>query len=102
MNQAFLGDGTDITGLVQVAYDTAVGSMDYSSGFLDNEEVAALKRLADLMGFEAVNYQTDVCANCGHAWSRHGRSGSCWASPDGGYRRHNEDGQCDCPGFAQL
>lgn len=41
-------DGTteNITELVRIAYDVAVGSMDYSSGFLDKEEVDGLLRLA--------------------------------------------------------
>lgn len=46
-------DGTtvDITGLVQITYDVAVGSMDYSSGFLDQEELNGLTRLAVVCGF---------------------------------------------------
>jgi hypothetical protein len=45
------GSQRDITGLVQIAYDIAVGSMDYSSGFLDQEEVDGLVALAVTCGF---------------------------------------------------
>lgn len=102
MRKALLEDGTDITSLVQTAYDTAVGSMNFNSGFLSTEKADELKMLARFMGFDVVNYSKDVCATCGHAYERH-RSykgvSSCWASPDGGYRRHNEDDACGCTGF---
>lgn len=46
-------DGTeiDVTEGVQVAYDTAYGSMDWGSGFLDLEEMEAVARLAEACRF---------------------------------------------------
>ena len=35
---------------LQVVFDTAVGSMDFGSGFLDNEEVSALRACATALG----------------------------------------------------
>lgn len=45
------GSTADITELVQISYDVAVGSMDYSSGFLDQEEINGLLALALVCGF---------------------------------------------------
>ena len=36
--------------LAAILFDTAVGSMDFGSGFLDDEEVAALREAAVLLG----------------------------------------------------
>lgn len=36
--------------LLRVLFDTAVGSMDFGSGFLDDEEVAALREVAGMLG----------------------------------------------------
>lgn len=46
-------DGTeeDVTFGVQVAFDTAWGSMDWGSGFLDSEEMGQIARLAVLADF---------------------------------------------------
>lgn len=49
------GGGVDITPYVQVAYDTAVGSLDWGSGFLDGEEMEALVALAVVMGWGLPN-----------------------------------------------
>jgi len=38
--------------LARVALDIAIGSMDFGSGFLDNEEVEALRELAVLLGVD--------------------------------------------------
>lgn len=45
------GSSVDITELVRITYDVAVGSMDYSSGFLDQEELYGLANLATACGF---------------------------------------------------
>lgn len=96
-------DGTefDITGHVQLVYDTAVGSMDYGSGMLATEEVVSLKLLAAVCGFDQVDYHTDVCTACGHQYQRHVGSGACFAAPDGGYRQHGDDSRCECLGWAR-
>lgn len=46
-------DGTtvDITEGVQVAYDTAYGSMDWGSGFLDSEEMGLIAHLGEACRF---------------------------------------------------
>jgi hypothetical protein len=38
--------------VLQKTFDTAVGSMDFGSGFLDNEEVDALRAYAVLLGVD--------------------------------------------------
>lgn len=45
-------DGQDITEAVQILYDIAHSSMDWGSGFLDNEEMESVIRLAVLMGWQ--------------------------------------------------
>jgi hypothetical protein len=35
---------------IRILFDTAVGSMDFSSGFLDNEEVEVLRKVAVYLG----------------------------------------------------
>lgn len=37
---------------LQAVFDVAVGSMDFSSGFLDHEEVLALRRVAVALGVD--------------------------------------------------
>jgi len=37
---------------LQILFDTAVGSMDFGSGFLDHEEVDCLRRIAVLLGVD--------------------------------------------------
>lgn len=53
-------DGQDITEAVQILYDIAHSSMDWGSGFLDNEEMEAVVRLAVTMGWQvpAMPYST--------------------------------------------
>ncbi len=46
------GSRHDITNAVQVLYDIAHSSMDWGSGFLDNEEMATVIQLAITMGFK--------------------------------------------------
>jgi hypothetical protein len=38
--------------MVRAVFDVAVGSMDFSSGFLDQEEVDALRACAALLGVD--------------------------------------------------
>lgn len=44
--------GKDITESVQILYDIAHSSMDWGSGFLDNEEIETVIDLAVLMGWQ--------------------------------------------------
>lgn len=44
--------GEDITESVQILYDIAHSSIDWGSGFLDNEEVETIVGLAVLMGWQ--------------------------------------------------
>jgi hypothetical protein len=46
------GVTTEITLGVQILYDALVSSMDFSSGFLDAEEIGAINDLADAAGFQ--------------------------------------------------
>lgn len=48
------GVTTDVTFAVQVIYDALLASMDYSSGFLDAEELTALHELGTAAGFKEV------------------------------------------------
>jgi len=45
-------DGRDITEAVQILYDIAHSSMDWGSGFLDNEEMETVIGLAVTMGWK--------------------------------------------------
>lgn len=107
-------NGDDITADLAVLYDTATGSMNWSSGFLDTDEVRSIRRIGRLMGYADVPYQHDKCATCGHDREKHGMdSGSCLAArPDyDGPDRYtwclvNDDkrwrewpGYCTCTGF---
>lgn len=51
---AKLSDGTevDVTEGVQVLYDLVVGSMDFGSGFLTEEDAVPLANIAEVCGFE--------------------------------------------------
>lgn len=40
------------TETLKVLFDTAVNSMDFTSGFLDHEEVAHLRKVAVLLGLD--------------------------------------------------
>lgn len=44
--------GDDIHEAVQITYDSLLGSMDWGSGFLDDQEVEAVVRLAIIMGWK--------------------------------------------------
>ncbi len=41
--------------IAKAVFDVAVGSMDFGSGFLDNEEVDALRAFARLIGIDPIN-----------------------------------------------
>jgi hypothetical protein len=98
------GTETDITEAVQVAYDVAVGSMDYGSGFLSTEEVGYLRAVGRAIGAEDVPYQHDKCGNCGDDRERH-KDGVCYTDKDGnwGYDNPATSGHrqrtCTCTGF---
>lgn len=42
------------TEILQILFDTAVGSMDFGSGFLDDEEVTALRDIAQRLGQDPI------------------------------------------------
>ncbi len=57
---------------LQVMFDVAVESLDFASGFLDNDEVLALRRVAVLLGVDPMkatphNFNMTV-ATCEHVW----------------------------------
>lgn len=54
--------------LLRVLFDTAVGSMNFGSGFLDDEEVAALRQVAVILGVdpEVATPQNFKCKYRGH------------------------------------
>lgn len=57
---------------LRVVFDTAVGSLDFASGFLDNDEVLALQRVAVVLGVDPMkatphNFDLKV-ATCEHDW----------------------------------
>ncbi len=66
--------------LLQIVFDTAINSMDFGSGFLDNEEVEALREIAVILGIDQMvatpdpfkcqygyhNYATEDSA---HTWT---------------------------------
>ncbi len=62
----------DITTGVQVLYDHMANSMDWGSGFLDFDEVQAIRALGYQCGFEFIHYQGDLCSVCGHSHTQHG------------------------------
>jgi hypothetical protein len=57
---------------LQTVFDTAVGSLDFSSGFLDNDEVLALRRVAVVLGVDPMKATPHnfnfVHATCDHDW----------------------------------
>lgn len=61
MKHAILAEDNqcDITEGVQVAYDTCLASMDWGSGFLDNDEMAAIIQLGIYMGFKLPTLSDD-------------------------------------------
>ncbi len=57
---------------LRVLFDAAVSSLDFASGFLDNDEVLALRRIAVVLGVDplkATPYNFNmVVATCEHDW----------------------------------
>jgi len=53
---------------LQIVFDTAVHSMDFGSGFLDDEEVTALRAVAVLLGVDPLVATPDNfrCKHVGH------------------------------------
>jgi hypothetical protein len=63
--------------VLRIVFDTAVNSMDFSSGFLDHEEVAALQAAAVVLGvdpMEATPQQFKCEFKKAHTWA-HDRVG---------------------------
>jgi hypothetical protein len=60
----------DVTEAVQIVYDALYHSMDAGSGFLDSDEMDALRELAAHGGFEVPHFPGDRC-KCGHTWNYH-------------------------------
>lgn len=63
--------------LLQITFDSAVHSMDFGSGFLDDEEVVALRAVAELLGVDPKHatpsnfYEKYECSVRGHDWRQH-------------------------------
>jgi hypothetical protein len=82
----------DVTTAVQITYDALHASMDYGSGFLDTEELAAMCILAQEAGFE--EWQ-DVVATHWHAWKM-----KDWHTADREARwRRQQGGKVDLPPY---
>jgi hypothetical protein len=92
------GHEVDITDAVQRIYDAFTSTLDYGSGLLDYEDIAAIKRLAAAGGWLQPDYPETFCQNCHHGASNHrGRDGliSCWMRMDPGYVCGCEDWQAE-------
>ncbi|MBM4409613.1 MAG: hypothetical protein FJ038_13690 [Chloroflexi bacterium] len=58
--------------LLQIVFDTATSSLDFGSGFLDQEEVEALRAIAVILGADPMdatpeNFRAQYCP--GHEWT---------------------------------
>jgi hypothetical protein len=68
---------------LRVLFDTAVGSLDFASGFLDNDEVLALRRVAVVLGVDPLeatphNFSLDgVVTRPSAGWKRRCRKCGC-------------------------
>lgn len=71
------GAMADVTEAVQIVYDAMLASMDFGSGFLDTQEIEALRAMAAAAGWAPVEYGLDECATCGHRRDSH-PSGRCY------------------------
>lgn len=58
---------------VKTAFDVAITSMDFSSGFLDHRQVGSLRRLAVKIGAnpDRATPNTFPCSRCKHGPDRH-------------------------------
>lgn len=68
------GDKIDVTEDVVSVLDAAVGSLDWGSGFFDDDQITAISRLARLLGFTFVGSEDDYDAptpenQLGQAWA---------------------------------
>lgn len=92
-------------GDLRALLDVATGSMDYGSGFLDNEQVEALRLIAPLLGIhpDTVTPTNFICQYTGtHNWvqPRPDETGEPW-QPKGPWCSHcdlgllspNDDGE---------
>ncbi len=64
------------TELLKSVFDIAVGSLDFGSGFLDNDQVDDLREIAVLLGVDPVDatpgeHRARYCT--GHDWQQHGQ-----------------------------
>jgi hypothetical protein len=77
----------------RIVFDAAVHSMDFGSGFLDDEEVAALRRAAVILGADPDSATPDkfICKYRGHHQAEPFLDHPMLTSPDGlplnAYRR---------------
>lgn len=69
-------DPIDVTDAVIDAYDVAVNSLDFGSGFLSTEQVDNLRLLGHAIGAEPLRYSTDMCS-CGHQYNWHAPVRGC-------------------------
>lgn len=79
----------DVTDAVIDAYDVAVGSLDFGSGFLSTEQVDNLRHLGNAIGAEPFNYATDAC-RCGHQFNWHHGHRGCASM------------KCRCGGYQEV
>jgi len=63
----------DVTEEVVSLLDLIVGTMDWSSGFLGDEQLAGFDKLADLLKFA----RPDAMCDCGHEKHVHDGNGAC-------------------------
>lgn len=58
--------------ILQITFDTAVNSMDFGSGFLDEEEIEALRAVAVALGVDpkVATPRNRRCPLYGHEWAR--------------------------------
>lgn len=66
-------DGVDVTEAVQILYDIAHSSMDWSSGFLDYDEMHSVISLAITMGMKVpdLSYASEATQSLIHAFPDH-------------------------------
>lgn len=63
-------------GDLRALLDIATGSLDFGSGFLDNEQVEVLRKMAPLLGVDPLTVtphnflRTYYCTPNGHRWKR--------------------------------
>lgn len=106
------GQTVDITEGVQFLYDRLESTMDFGSGFMDHEELTAMRKVAYACGFKMLTNSMDLCV-CGHVRERHirflGDSKACSAGWRSAYSRASQPPRswdrisikdsCECTGF---